>query len=255
MELVRNGGEQLIHDALEWPKRASEGVLGHAADAHAWTFGRVSGRQPFAIDVQQAHVHPEAGAAEVQTVVPDHWRVRRRSLVSHMACNVKTKSRAINARMAMSRNWVSTGQSPTARNDSRGTRSMERNHTGGVNTHRGMAPPHNLIRRPGWAEKVRQDSDGFPSCRAFAVVAARTGSAGAHLGGPSSLQYGAAMARVVLPGDIALERRRLPRTQPTRAAKPAKGRPTGVPGSACALCGAVVGPDGDGHDPACWGMA
>ena len=47
----------------------------------------------------------------MQTMEPDHCRLRRRSLVSHMARNVNTQSKAIKAR-AMSRSWVSTEQLP-----------------------------------------------------------------------------------------------------------------------------------------------
>jgi len=62
--------------------------------------------------VHQADVNPEACAAEVESMVSDHCRFRRRSLVSHMACNINTISSPIKAKMAMSRSWLSTVQLP-----------------------------------------------------------------------------------------------------------------------------------------------
>ena len=103
MEVVRNRGEQLVHDSLKRAKGPGQRLLRHVADAQTWAVWSVSRRQPPAIGMQQAHVHPEACAAEMQTVEPDQWRFRLRSLVSHMACNVKTMSSPSKARMAMSR--------------------------------------------------------------------------------------------------------------------------------------------------------
>ena len=62
------------------------------------------------------------------------------------------------------------------------------------------------------------------------------------------------MARVVLPGESASQRRGARASKSTRAAKPAQARPAAVRGSTCTLCGALVTPEGGGHDPACWGM-
>ena len=72
MEVVRNRGEQLVHDALKRPKGPSQRLLRHIADAQTWAVWSVSRRQPSAIGMQQAHVDPEACAAEMQTMELDH---------------------------------------------------------------------------------------------------------------------------------------------------------------------------------------
>ena len=112
MEFIGDGREQLVHDVLERPKGASQCVLRKTADTHAWAVRRVSRGEPLSVDMHQTNVDPEPRTGEVQPVVLDHGRSRRRSLVSHMACNVNTMSRAIKAKIAMSRSWLSTVQLP-----------------------------------------------------------------------------------------------------------------------------------------------
>jgi len=71
-------------------------------------------------------------------------------------------------------------------------------------------------------------------------------AAGSALGGLA--------ARVVLPGESASQRRGARASESTRAAKPPNADPAAIRGSSCTLCGALVTPDGRGHDLACWGI-
>lgn len=85
-------------------------------------------------------------------------------------------------------------------------------------------------------------------------VLARTAITATTLGAASPQEYGAGMARVVLPGEAPSRRRRARALEPTRAAKPVKLRRAADPHSTCSLCGSAVTPDGDGHDRECWGL-